>query len=333
MPSWLDRIKDSDSIRSLHRWFDSSVPLGPSPEGAKAGRRRLSGKNYLSVHLACLGVVWVGWSWTAVWVAAGLYFVRMFAVTGFYHRYFSHRTFETSRLWQFCFAVLGNSSAQRGPLWWASHHRHHHQHADTEADVHSPSRHGFWWSHIGWLTDPANLYTRWEYVKDWAKFPELVWLDRFDKVVPILLGVALFGVGELLAYTSPHLKTSGAQLVIWGFFISTVVLFHGTCTINSLSHVFGWRRYDTPDTSRNNPVLALITLGEGWHNNHHHYAISTRQGFYWWEVDITYYLLVGLSWLGLVRNLRPVPEHIRSPQPLQGTVSQNQGPPFAKTKG
>ncbi len=327
----LERLKHSHFIRSLYRWFDSSVPLEPSDTGFKPTRGRLPGKNYLALHLSCLGVIWVGWSWTAVWVATGLYFVRMFAITGFYHRYFSHRTFETSRFWQFCFAVLGNSSSQRGPLWWASHHRHHHKYADTEADVHSPSHYGFWWSHIGWLTDPANLYTRWEYVKDWAKFQELVWLDRFDKVVPILLGVALFGAGELLAHTSPQLGTSGAQLVIWGFFISTVLLFHGTCTINSLSHLFGFRRYDTTDTSRNNPVLALITLGEGWHNNHHHYAISACQGFFWWELDITYYLLVGLSWLGIVKNLRPVPEHIRNPQSAQGALSNT--PPAGQARG
>ena len=322
----IERFRHSYLIRSLHRWFDSSVPLEPSTQAEKSSWVHIPGKSYLPLHLVCLGVIWVGWSWTAVWVATGLYLVRMFAITGFYHRYFSHRTFETSRFWQFCFAVLGNSSSQRGPLWWASHHRHHHKYADTEADVHSPSRHGFWWSHIGWLTDPANFHTRWDYVKDWAKFQELVWLDRFDKVVPILLGVTLFGVGELLAYTSPQLGTNGAQLVIWGFFISTVVLFHGTCTINSLSHLFGFRRYDTSDTSRNNPWLALITLGEGWHNNHHHYAISTRQGFFWWEYDITYYLLVILSWLGIVRNLRPVPEHARQPQASQELVAKGQGP-------
>ena len=322
----IKRFRHSYLIRSLHRWFDSCVPLEPSTQAEKSSRVHIPGKNYLALHLVCLGVIWVGWSWTAVWVATGLYLVRMFAITGFYHRYFSHRSFETSRFWQFCFAVLGNSSSQRGPLWWASHHRHHHKYADTEADVHSPSRHGFWWSHIGWLTDQANFHTRWDYVKDWAKFQELVWLDRFDKVVPILLGVTLFGLGELLAYTSPQLGTNGAQLVIWGFFISTVVLFHGTCTINSLSHLFGFRRYDTSDTSRNNPWLALITLGEGWHNNHHHYAISTRQGFFWWEFDITYYFLVILSWLGIVRNLRPVPEHARHPQASQELVAKGQGP-------
>ncbi|MFZ2088453.1 MAG: acyl-CoA desaturase [Desulfobaccales bacterium] len=303
----------SKIIRSLHRWFDSSVPLEVSPTATPL-QKLLRNKNYLLVHLVCLGVIWVGWSWTAVWVAVGLYFLRMFAITGFYHRYFSHRTFETNRFWQFGFAVIGNSAAQRGPLWWAAHHRHHHQTADTDQDVHSPSRHGFWCSHLGWLTDPVNLATRWEYVKDWVKYPELVWLDRFDKVVPILLGVALFGVGELLAHTAPQLGTNGAQLVIWGFFISTVVLFHGTCTINSLSHLFGWRRYDTSDTSRNNPILAIITLGEGWHNNHHHYPIAARQGFFWWEYDITYYLLVVMSWLGIIRNLRPVPENVRRPE-------------------
>lgn len=332
MPPLFDRLQRSYLIRSLHRWFDSSVILDAFPPPQKPSQWRIPGKNYLALHLACFGVIWVGWSWTAIWMATGLYLVRMFAITGFYHRYFSHRTFETNRFWQFCFAVLGNSSSQRGPLWWASHHRHHHQYADTEADAHSPSRQGFWWSHIGWLTDTPNLYTRWEYVKDWAKFQELVWLDRFDKVVPILLGVALFVVGELLAHTSPQLGTNGAQLVIWGFFISTVVLFHGTCTINSLSHLFGSRRYNTPDTSRNNPLLALITLGEGWHNNHHHYAISARQGFFWWELDITYYLLVALSWIGIVRNLRPVPEHVRNPQVAQKTGSKAKGPP-AQARG
>lgn len=296
-------------LGALRRWFDTGAPV-EVPPGRRPGSTLWRYKNYLFLHLACLGVVWVGFSPLAGWVAAGLYFLRMFAITAFYHRYFSHRAFVASRGWQFVFAVLGNSAAQRGPLWWAAHHRHHHQYADTDRDVHSPSRQGFWWSHIGWLTDPANLRTRWEYVKDWARYPELVWLDRFDKVVPMLLAVSLYAVGELLAATWPHLGTSGAQLVVWGFFVSTVALFHGTCTINSLSHLVGWRRYDTPDTSRNNPLLALITLGEGWHNNHHHYPISARQGFFWWELDLTYYLLVLMSWLGIVRDLRPVPERV-----------------------
>ncbi len=293
------------------------MPPEVSP-AVSPGKKLWRYKNYLFLHLACLGIYWVGVSPLAVWVAMGVYFFRMFALTAFYHRYFSHRAFTASRVAQFVFAVLGNSAAQRGPLWWAAHHRHHHQYADTDRDVHSPSRQGLWWSHIGWLTDPANLTTRWEYVQDWATYPELVWLDRFDKVVPILLGVSLYAVGELLAAAWPHLNTSGAQLLIWGFFLSTVALFHGTCTINSLSHLWGWRRYDTRDTSRNNPLLALITLGEGWHNNHHHYPISARQGFFWWEYDFTYYLLVMMSRLGIIRDLRPVPERVReAPAPLR----------------
>ena len=165
--------------------------------------------------------------------------------------------------------------------------------------------------HIGWLTSPANFPTKMQYVKDWAKFPELRWINRFDIVIPILLAVVLFLGGNLLQDYAPGLGTNGPQLLIWGFFISSVVLFHATVTINSFDHMIGRRRYYTPDTSRNNAILALITLGEGWHNNHHHYAISARQGFFWWEIDITYYILVFMSRLGIVRDLRPVPEHAR----------------------
>ncbi len=270
----------------------------------------------------CLGVFWVGWSWIAVAVAAGLYLIRMFAITGFYHRYFSHRTFTTNRFWQFLFAVLGNASVQRGPLWWAAHHRHHHRYADQEQDPHSPGLHGFWHSHIGWLTNRANFPTRVEYVGDWAKYPELVWINRFDTIIPILLAATLFVLGETLAFSAPELGTSGFQMLIWGFFISTAVLFHGTSTINSLDHMIGSRRYNTPDTSRNNVVLAVITLGEGWHNNHHHYPVAARQGFYRWEIDITYYLLLFLSWLGIVRGLRPVPEAIRSRNQINRKAEQ-----------
>lgn len=266
---------------------------------------------FLLLHVACLLVFVVGWSWTAVAVAAGLYFVRMFAITGFYHRYFSHRAFKTNRFWQFLFAVAGNASVQRGPLWWAAHHRHHHRFADQAEDVHSPFQRGFWWSHMGWFMSKENFPTKRSYVKDWLKYPELVWINRFDTFIPVLLAVSLFGLGEVLAATLPELNTNGPQMVVWGFVISTVALFHATFTINSLDHMIGSRRYDTSDTSRNNPVLALITLGEGWHNNHHHYSVSARQGFFWWELDITYYLLRIMAFLGMIRDLRPVPDDVR----------------------
>lgn len=221
----------------------------------------------------------------------------MFAITGFYHRYFSHRSFQTSRPMQFLFAVIGASSVQRGPLWWAAHHRKHHRHSDTEHDVHSPHHHGFWWSHVGWITSPANFPTDYSQVPDLAKYPELRFIDRFDTLVPLLLALALYWIGGL-----PYL--------IWGFFISSVVLFHFTCSINSLAHIWGGQRYDTSDQSRNNLFLALLTFGEGWHNNHHKYPGSSRQGFFWWEIDLTYYGLKLLASLRLITDLRPVPERV-----------------------
>ena len=297
-------------ITSILRWFDSEANIEPISVTDQKKVDWLRIVPLLFLHLMCLAVFWVGWSWTAIGVALLLYCVRMFAITGFYHRYFSHKAFKTNRFWQFLFGVMGNASVQRGPLWWAAHHRHHHRYTDQEQDVHSPSRHGFIWSHIGWLTSRANFPTNYKYVAEWANYPELRWLNRFDTVVPIMLALILFIFGALLERFAPQLGTNGLQMVVWGFFISTTILLHATVTINSLDHMFGSRRYDTPDTSRNNPLLALITLGEGWHNNHHHYAVSARQGFFWWEIDLTYYALVLLARLGIVSDLRPVPEHV-----------------------
>jgi stearoyl-CoA desaturase (delta-9 desaturase) len=259
------------------------------------------------LHLGCLGVIWTGWSWFAVGAAVFLYFVRMFAITGFFHRYFSHRTFSTSRIGQFLFAVWGGTCVQRGALWWAYTHRHHHQHSDDEDDKHSPRQHGFLWAHIGWITSAKNFPTDYRRVKDLAKYPELVFLNRFDSVVPALYAVALFALGKLLELKAPGLGVTGWQLLVWGFFISTTALFHGTSCINSMAHVFGKQRYVTGDDSKNSFLLSLITLGEGWHNNHHRHMGCVRQGFYWWELDITYYLLKMMSWTGLIWDLRPVP--------------------------
>jgi len=233
--------------------------------------------------------------------------VRMFAITGFYHRYFAHKTFHTSRTAQFIFAVIGAAAVQRGPLWWSYQHRHHHKHSDEEEDVHSPTIRGFWWSHIGWITSARNFPTDYSQVRDLAKFPELVFLNRFDSLVPALFAVALFTLGHFLQAYFPSLGVTSWQLLVWGFFISTTILFHATSSINSLAHLLGKRRYETEDNSRNSFILAMITLGEGWHNNHHRYMTATRQGFYWWEIDISYYVLKTLSWTGLIWNLKPVP--------------------------
>jgi stearoyl-CoA desaturase (delta-9 desaturase) len=292
--------------QSIVRWFDTSAdaPL----DDARADRVDwLRTAPFIGLHLACLAVFWVGWSWFAVSLAIALYAVRMFAITGFYHRYFAHRAFRTSRGVQFAFAAIGASCVQRGPLWWAAHHRHHHRHSDTPQDPHSPRQHGFWWSHMGWFLTPRGFRTEWSRIPDLQKYPELRLLDRFDILLPVLLAAALYALGAWLERAHPALGTSGPQLLVWGFFISTVVLFHATVTINSLAHVFGSRRFDTRDDSRNNWLLALITFGEGWHNNHHHFPGSARQGFRWWEVDVTWYGLKLMSWLGLVHDLKPFP--------------------------
>ncbi len=264
---------------------------------------------FIAVHVACLGPILVGWSWAAVGVALALYWIRAFAITGFYHRYFSHMTYRTSRVGQFAFAVLGASAVQRGPLWWAAHHRLHHRYSDGPKDVHSPRQHGFLWSHMGWITAPANFPTRLDVVSDLARYPELRLLDRFDTAVPLALAGGLYALGSALG--AAGVETTGPQMLVWGFFISTVALFHATSLINSAAHRMGRQRYKTRDDSRNSLVLALLTLGEGWHNNHHRYPAATRQGFFWWELDPTYYALVVMSWLGLVRDLRPVPEAVK----------------------
>jgi len=297
---------------SIRQFFDSDY----FPDGVESVRNRPERFEarrcipFLILHLGCLGVIWVGWSWTAVAVAVVLYIVRMFAITGFYHRYFSHRTFRTSRVGQFILAVWGNTAVQRGALWWAAVHRHHHRHSDTEEDMHSARMKGFIWSHIGWMTSSRNFPTNYKDIRDLAQFPELVFLNRFDLIVPAIFGALLFLFGMMLNWLAPGLGTSGAQIFVWGFFVSTVVLLHGTLFINSLAHVWGNKRFPTGDDSRNNLWLALITLGEGWHNNHHRFMGSARQGFYWWEVDLTYYGLKLLSRLGLIWDLKPVPVSI-----------------------
>jgi stearoyl-CoA desaturase (delta-9 desaturase) len=299
-------------LASLVQWVDSDYSV-ESPETIRAqpdGVNLVRCIPFIVLHLGCLGVIWVGWSWFAVWTAIALYFIRMFFVTGIFHRYFSHKTYSTSRFGQFILALCTGTTVQRGALWWAYHHRHHHQHSDQEEDAHSPHVHGFWWSHIGWITSKRNFPTDYSKVKDLAKYPELVWLNRFDIVVPVLFATGLFLAGHWLGAAYPGLNTSGAQLLVWGFFISTTALFHGTASINSFTHLWGRRRFHTTDDSRNSFILALITLGEGWHNNHHRYQSSTRNGFYWWEIDPTYYILKALSWTGFIWGLKPVPKSI-----------------------
>jgi stearoyl-CoA desaturase (delta-9 desaturase) len=294
--------------KNIQRWIDSDIDSDEPMTSTEFNWVRTM--PFIILHLACIGVLITGVSTTAIIVCLALFWLRLFAITAFYHRYFSHRSYKTSRPAQFIFALLGNMSAQRGPLWWAAHHRAHHQHADTEDDLHSPIKRGFWWSHAGWFSCDASFRTQIHRIKDFAKYPELRWLDRYDIFAPILLLTLLFVAGEMLAAYAPALETNGLQLIVWGFVISTVILFHSTVTINSLGHIWGKKRFNNKDESRNNAVLALLTLGEGWHNNHHRWAVSARQGFYWYEIDITYGILKIMSWMGIVWDLNPVPAHV-----------------------
>lgn len=257
----------------------------------------LIGTPFYLIHLLPFAAIWTGVRWVDVAVCVTLYVIRMWAVTGVYHRYFSHRTYKTSRVFQLFLAFLAMTSAQKGVLWWAAHHRHHHKHSDEDIDTHSPVTASFFFSHVGWLFLNRNNATDYSKIKDFAKYPELRFLNRFYLLPPIMLGVVVF------------LAMGWSGLLI-GFFLSTVFLWHGTFFINSLAHVFGRKRFDTKDESRNNGWLALITLGEGWHNNHHYYQSSCRQGFYWWEIDLTYYVIKGLEFVGLVWDVREPPERV-----------------------
>ncbi len=252
---------------------------------------------FVLAHLACLGAIWSGVTWTSVWLAIGLYWLRMFAVTGGYHRYFSHRTYKTSRFGQFLLALLAQSTAQKSVLWWASKHRHHHRYADTEHDVHSPVLTSFVYSHLGWIFARGHGRFDPSTITDLTKFPELRLLHRFEIAPAILLALVCFAI-------------DGWAGLFVGFFCSTVCVFHATFCINSLAHVHGDKDYVTGDESRNNWWLAVITMGEGWHNNHHAYQYSVRQGFRWWQWDPTYYIILGLSKLGVVWELREPPQAV-----------------------
>lgn len=303
-------MKSSERLQSVRYWFDNSSRQPVMSDKPDSQIDWLRTVPFIALHVSVLFVLLVGWSPVAVITAIVLYAIRMFAITGFYHRYFSHKAFRTTRGVQFIFAFIAASAVQRGPLWWAAHHRIHHARADRDGDEHSPRQHGFLWSHMGWFLSRHNFATRMDKIQDFARYPELRFLDRFDILVPILLASALYVLGETLDRVWPELNTNGWQLVVWGFVISTIVLYHITFSINSLAHSLGHRRFATRDDSRNNWLLALLTFGEGWHNNHHFYPGSARQGFAWWEFDITYYLLRLLQFSGLIHDLRPVPERV-----------------------
>jgi stearoyl-CoA desaturase (delta-9 desaturase) len=261
---------------------------------------------FLLVHLGCLAAIWTGITWPAIALCVGLYWLRMFGVTAGYHRYFSHRSFATGRVFQFLLAFLAQSTAQRGVLWWAAKHRHHHRHSDTVRDVHSPRHDGFLYSHMGWIFARRHDAPDLAGVPDLTRYPELLWLQKFEILPAFVLAGVCFAV-------------AGRSGLVVGFLWSTVLVYHATFCINSLAHVRGGRRYVTGDDSRNNVVLALLTMGEGWHNNHHAYPASARQGFKWWEVDPTYMILKMLAAAGIVRDLKAPPARVLRNEHQLGT--------------
>jgi stearoyl-CoA desaturase (delta-9 desaturase) len=258
---------------------------------------------FVIIHLSVLFVFVFPASWKVVALAVGGYGLRMWAVTAGYHRYFAHRAYKTSRAFQLLLAVLGATTMQNGPIWWASVHRRHHKHSDGPADLHSPVQRGFWYAHVGWVFDLTLPPPRDESnVSDLTRYPELRWVDSHDWV-------------PLAAYAAACYAIGGLPGLVWGFVVSTLAVFHATMLINSLAHVWGARRYATSDGSRNNALLAIFTFGEGWHNNHHHYMSSARQGFFWWEIDVTYYVLRALARLRIVWDLREPPAAAITPSP------------------
>ncbi len=291
--------------RSLISWFDSKY-LGVSSKPSLTIAIR--SVPFVLTHLLCFGVFFVGFSYTALTIALISYLVRMFAITAFYHRYFSHRSFKTSRAVQLIFAVAGMAAAQRGPLWWSSHHRKHHKYSDQENDVHSPFQHGFFKSHFSWFFSSTNFETDDTFITDLNGYPELRFLNRFDSFIPIFYGLFLYILGAALQYYG--FKTTGAQALIWGYFVSTVLLYHATFSINSIAHVYGKRNFETKDHSKNNFILSLITLGEGWHNNHHFWPSSARHGLMLKEIDITFYILKLMEKCRLISDLRLPPTDI-----------------------
>jgi len=263
---------------------------------------------FVLVHLACFGAIWTGITWEAVALCIGLYWLRIFAIGAGYHRYFSHRAYSTSRVFQFVLAFLAQTTTQKSVLWWAAKHRHHHLHSDTAHDVHSPRHKGFMYSHVGWIFDRRHDTVDLVKIDDFARYPELMFLHRFEQVPSVILAVTCFLI-------------AGWSGLIVGFFWSTVLVYHATFCINSLAHVHGRKRYVTGDDSRNNWLLAFFTMGEGWHNNHHAYQSSVRQGFRWWEIDPTFYILKALSWAGVVWDLKSPPEQVlRNEQRLGARV-------------
>jgi stearoyl-CoA desaturase (delta-9 desaturase) len=260
----------------------------------------LSGSVFWIVQASALLIFFIPFSWelAALWAAS--HFLRAVGLTLAFHRYYAHRAFQMNRIARFVWTFIGIAAMQKGPLWWAGHHVNHHRFADRDGDPHSPMISGVYYAHIGWFLNDAR-HDRLEpsnpVVRDFSKVPEIAWLDRYFAVPPLMLAAAMYLAG-------------GMPWLIWGFCLPTMTLAHATFAINTVNHMFGTRRFDTIDESRNNALTAFFAVGEGWHNNHHRYQRAARNGFYWWEFDPTWYVIRIMAAVGLAWDVHRVPERI-----------------------
>lgn len=290
-------------------------------ESAKVIKARV-----LVVHLFSLGVLFVPYTHELLIATVVSYFIRVFAWEGASHRYFAHRTYETSRAFQLFLAILAAAAGVRGPLWWVTHHRLHHRTSDTVDDLHSPIYYGFWYAHMNWFFNQRNSETDLDAAKEFVRFPELVLVNKYHYVFLPILMIAIYLAGE---YTALFGRTGlGWSAVFWVFFLGTMLALQSLFTINSFVHgikpsIFNHRRFGTDDTTTNCWPMAILTMGASWHNNHHRYAGSAKVGFYWWQIDLTYCVLRLLALLGLIWNLRLVPEAVREEgrRPVPQTIT------------
>jgi stearoyl-CoA desaturase (delta-9 desaturase) len=262
------------------------------------------------MHLACLGVFLVGFSWPALWVAIVMYVIRGMGVTTGYHRLLAHRSYKTNRFIQFVVATAGGLAMQGGPLWWVAHHRAHHRDTDKEGDIHSPVTKGMWQSHMGWMMSNEAFHEQGSNSRDLFKYPELKFLQRHYVWILVLQMLGLYALGSLLSLWYPDTSINGLQCLVWGFFVSTVFLWHVTFSVNSVCHRWGSQDYDSNDASTNNWIIGILGFGEGWHNNHHFYPSSARHGLKWWQVDVTWILIRGLCLVGLASDPK-IPKEFR----------------------
>ena len=278
---------------------------GSAPAGGEIRRfgfDRIRWPEFLGIaglHLVCVFAPWT-FSWSALGVALFLYWaVCGLGISMGYHRLLTHRGFETSGAFRYVLATLGTMNFQGGPVGWVGTHRIHHRDSDTENDPHSP-RHGFLWAHLLWCLahDPLGRRRK-AAALDLGRERGMVWLDKWFWVPQAVLAAVLYLLG-------------GWSWVVWGVGVRTVFTYHATWLVNSASHTWGYRNFETKDDSRNNWWVALISWGEGWHNNHHAHQRSARHGMRWFEIDATYWSLRLLAWLRVVRNVyAPGPDLLR----------------------